>query len=152
MVQLKVFFPQDMQEASSELAPHVNRFDIFKGLKGADGRIQKIRSVGTARLTDGYATYIIQLKTFLSDTFYLLPERPDPRRADFAILTREDSAMQGRRFFWNKIGVGDLLPSPNHGLLNLSWDILGADDIYMNMTPMPPPESASNPLPDAVAA
>ena len=152
MVQLKVFFPQDMQDASAEAAPQVSRFDIFKGITGADGRIQKVRSVGTARLTDGYSTYIIQLKTLLSDTFYLLPERPDPRRADFAILTREDSAMPGRRFFWNKIGIGGLLPAPNHGLMHLRWDVFGADDLYMNMTPMPHPESACNSLPDAVAA
>ena len=114
----------------------LHRFDIFKGLESSDGKIQKIRSVGAAQLMEGAKTYNVYLKTLLKDVFYLLPEQKRLTRGDYVILTRENSQTQGRRFYWNNIGECFLLTGQNAGLMKLSFDLFGADDIYMNLHPM----------------
>ena len=136
MVQLREFFTKDIQDDyPTDRGLKTYRFDIFKGAASSSG-VQWVRSIGTARLTEGYRTHILQLKCLLGDTFYLLPERPDgSSRADFAILTREQSTIPGRRFFWNKVGEAVSLPPPNSAVLHLCWDFFGASDIYMSMTP-----------------
>jgi hypothetical protein len=150
MTKLREFFPKSMQESCDNQPAKTMRFDIFKGHVDSEGRVRKIRSVGSARLSDGYRTYTVQLKTFLDDLFYLLPEREAaPEKSDFAILTREDSTIAGRRFFWNKIGDGALLQAPNNGLLHLSWDVLGTGDIYMSMEPINQGGTTAADLPQA---
>jgi hypothetical protein len=136
MIQLREYFPKDIQDGTpKDRALRTYRFDIFKGVDSSSG-IHWVRSLGTARLTEGYRTHVLQLKCLLGDTFYLLPERQDGScRADFAIMTRELSTLPGRRFFWNKVGEGIMMPPPDSGVLHLCWDFFGADDIYMSMTP-----------------
>lgn len=111
------------------------RFDIFKGTVGPDGKITRVRSVGSAYLRDGMKTYVVALKTFLEDRFYLLPNTKSENEAEFVILTREAAQHINRKYFWNSIGDGKILEGTNAGLLKLNWDVL-SDDIYMSLHPI----------------
>ncbi len=112
------------------------RFDVFKGSVGADGKITKIRSVGSAYVREGHQTYTLTLKTFLKDRFYLLPNtKEENAHMDYVILTREPAQRINRKYFWNSVGAGQILDGDNHGLMKLSWDVL-ADDIYMSLHPV----------------
>ena len=113
----------------------VYRFDIFKGTHDSNGKIQKTKSIGAAYLRDGIKTYTVVLRTFLKDKFYLLPNSKPESKSDFVILTREPAQNIGRKYFWNNVGQGLLLEGINHGLMELSWDVL-ADGVYMNVHPV----------------
>lgn len=115
--------------------PRSFRFDIFKGSRDAEGKVTKMKSVGAAQLSEGYKTYTLYLKTFLNDVFYVLPDQKPARQADFVILTREPSRNPARKYFWNNVGHATLLTGENSGLLKLSWDMLGCEDIYLNLYP-----------------
>lgn len=115
----------------------VYRFDIFKGAQNSDGKVVKIKSVGSAYIREGLKTYTVHLKAFLKDTFYLLPNsKPVHSDADFVILTREPAQNAGRKYFWNNVGEGRILDGANHGIMRLSWDVMMADDIYMTLHPI----------------
>jgi hypothetical protein len=122
----------------TEVKPRTFRFDIFKGAVDASGKVSKLKSVGSAQLTDGCKTYTLYIKTFLRDVFYVLPEQKESRSADYVVLTREPSRNPNRKFFWNSVGTGVLLTGENAGLLKLSWDMLGCDDVYLNLYPKKP--------------
>jgi hypothetical protein len=122
------------QEGASSSRISVYRFDIFKGRKTESGEIEKIRSVGSATLRDGFNTYIIELKTLLEDRYYLLPSKDPSNGPDFVILTRELSRNSNRKYFWNVVGEAVGEAAPNHGLLKLNWDLFG-DDLYLNTHP-----------------
>ena len=111
------------------------RFDVFKGAVDSDGKVHKLKSVGNGYLVEGCKTYTIYLKTFLNDVFYLLPEQKKMTKADYIILTREPSQNPSRKYFWNNVGEGVLLTGENAGLLQLTWDIFGDSDIYLNLYP-----------------
>lgn len=111
------------------------RFDIFKGVKDETGKVQKVKSIGHALINEGASTYTIHLKALLKDQFFMLPERTHLDRYDFVILTREDSFREGRKYFWNNVGEAKLLEGENRDLLKLTWDLFGADDIYLNTLP-----------------
>ncbi len=111
------------------------RFDIFKGITDASGKVQKLKSVGHALINEGTSTYTIYLKTLLKDQFFMLPERTHLDRYDFVILTREDSFREGRKYFWNNVGMAKLLDGENRDLLKLSWDLFATDDLYLNTLP-----------------
>lgn len=125
-----------LQQIKENAEQSVFRFDIFKGVKDETGRIQKIKSVGYALISEGAHTYTIHLKTLLKDQFFMLPERTHTDRYDFVILTREDSFQQGRKYFWNNVGEAKLLEGENRDLLKLTWNLFGADDIYLNTIPV----------------
>jgi hypothetical protein len=113
----------------------VYRFDIFKGSKDSEGKITKIKSVGSAYIREGLKTYTVHLKTFLKDTFYLLPNtRPVSTVSDFVILTREAAQNSGKKYFWNNVGLGNILEGSNHGVMELLWDVL-PEGIYMTLHP-----------------
>jgi hypothetical protein len=124
-----------MEQIKENTERTIFRFDIFKGVADDSGRIQKIKSVGHALITEGSHTYTIYLKTLLKDQFYMLPERTHVDKYDFVILTREESIREGRKFFWNNVGEAKLLDGENRDLLKLTWDIFSADDIYLNTIP-----------------
>lgn len=111
------------------------RFDIFKGMVDTNGRVLKVKSVGHALITEGSHTYTVFLKTLLKDQFYMLPERTHTDLYDFVILTREESFKEGRKYFWNNVGEAKLMEGQNRDLLKLSWDLFGADDIFLNTIP-----------------
>jgi hypothetical protein len=113
----------------------VFRFDIFKGAIDANGKVQKVKSVGHALINEGTSTYTIYLKSLLKDQFFMLPERTHLDRYDFVILTREDSFREGRKYFWNNVGEAKLLDGENRDLLKLTWDLFAADDLYLNTLP-----------------
>lgn len=115
--------------------PRAFRFDIFKGQKNEAGKINKLKSVGGASLVEGSQTYSVYLKTFLNDVFYLLPERKKITKVDFIILTREPSQNPRRKYFWNNVGEGSVLTGENSGLVALTWDVFGANEIYLNLYP-----------------
>lgn len=130
-------------KSSSELRPKTYRFDIFKGMEDSNGKVQKIRSIGSAHLMEGSKTYSVYLKTLLKDVFYLLPEQKRLTRGDYVILTREPSQMLGRKYFWNNIGECYILTDQNAGLMKLSFDLFGANDLFMNLCPQKATENKS---------
>ena len=113
----------------------VYRFDIFKGVLDAEGKVNKIRTIGAAYLRDGLKTYTVTLKTFLKDKFYLLPNSKPESKAEFVILTRELGQNISRKYFWNSVGEAVVMDGVNRGLMKLAWDVL-ADDIYMSCHPV----------------
>lgn len=119
----------------NQTAPKSFRFDIFKGSKDASGKVAKVKSVGSAHLTEGCKTYTLYLKTFLNDVFYILPEQKPSKKADYVILTREVSKNPARKYFWNNVGSADVLSGENAGLAQLTFDLLGTQDIYLNLYP-----------------
>ena len=112
----------------------VYRFDIFKGVRSESGKVSKVKSVGAAYLREGLKTYTVNLKTFLNDKFYLLPNSKREYDADFVILTREPALNPGRKYFWNNIGDGKVMDGINSGIMRLNWDVFGSD-IYMTLHP-----------------
>jgi hypothetical protein len=126
------------------------RFDIFKGVETESGKVEKIRSVGSASLRDGFNTYLIQLKTLLDDRFYMLPSKDPSTGPDFVILTRELARNSNRKYFWNMVGEVRAMSAPNQGILKLSWDLFG-EDLYLNTHPKKSYE-ASAPVPIQEAA
>jgi hypothetical protein len=124
------FESMNSQEAQST----IYRFEIFKGVKTESGKIERIRSMGQATLRDGFNTYILQLKTLLEDRFYMLPCKEPQDKADFVILSRENARTSGKKYFWNVVGEGRALQAPNHGLIELKWDLFG-EDVYMSIHP-----------------
>ena len=122
----------------AEVRARTFRFDVFKGVTDSAGKVHKLKSVGNGHLIEGCKTYTIYLKTFLDDVFYLLPEQKKMTKADYIILTREPSQNPSRKYFWNNVGEGNLLTGENAGLLQLTWDMLGASDVYLNLYPRNP--------------
>ena len=140
-----------MEQIKENAERTIFRFDIFKGVADGKGRIQKVKSVGHALITEGSHTYTIYLKTLLKDQFYMLPERTHLDKYDFVILTREESFKEGRKYFWNNVGNAKLLDGENRDVLKLTWDILAADDIYLNTIPVKK-SVLSTPDPSVVSA
>ncbi len=111
------------------------RFDIFKGIE-EQGKLRKIRSVGFAYLPEGAKTYTVYLKTFLQDQFCLLPEQKGLTDGDYVILTREPSKMPGRKYRWHNVGTCKILSGEMTGYMQMFWDLLCSDGIYMNLHPI----------------
>jgi hypothetical protein len=130
----------------------IYRFDIFKGVKTPEGKIVKIKSVGSAFVREGLQTYTIHLKTLLKDTFYLLPNTRENTLGDYVILTREPSQKLGKKYFWNNVGVGNFMQAPNESIMHLSWDVMMADDIYMTLEPIHVSNVSYGPASSEVAA
>ena len=126
----------DGSVSSEQATPHISiyRFDLFKGTLNPAGKIERIRSVGSASLRDGFNTYLVELKTLLEDRFFLLPSKNPETGPEFVILTRETARNSTRKYFWNVVGEAKTMSTPNHGLLKLSWDLF-SDDIYMSIHP-----------------
>ncbi|HLD99191.1 MAG TPA: hypothetical protein VJB59_02965 [Bdellovibrionota bacterium] len=138
MESMKQALERAMQTAkqNSDKRAKIHRFDIFKGMEGDDGRIQKLRSIGSAQLMEGAKTYTVYLKPLLGSVFYLLPEEKRLTRGDYVILTREPSMTPGRKYFWNNIGECFVLGEGNSGIMRLEFDLFGAKDIYMSLHPI----------------
>ncbi len=121
------------KEGNSKTAAY--RYDIFKGVSDSDGTITKVRSVGSAYIREGQGTFLLMLKTFLDDRFYMLPDnRPDSPN-NYMILTREISRNLSKKYYWNTVGEARILVGQNQGLMKLSWDVLSGD-LYMAMKPI----------------
>lgn len=136
-------------KANAEKRAKVYRFDIFKGVTDADGKVQKIRSIGAAQLMEGARTYTVYLKPLLKDVFYLMPEEKKLTRGDYVILTREPSPTPQRKYYWNNIGEGFILSGANAGIMRLDWDFFGAEDIYMSLHPINRSEAVEEPAENA---
>ena len=138
MEEINAFVGRAMQRAKEmkEKRGKIYRFDIFKGVEDSTGKVQKIRSLGAAQLMEGTRTYTVYLKPLLKDVFYLMPEEKKLTRGDYVILTREPSPNPPRKYYWNNIGEGFILSGVNSGLMRLEWDLFGAGDIYMSLSPM----------------
>lgn len=121
--------------ATSPSAQTGYRFEIFKGKTDEHGKVNKVRSIGSAFLREGQKTYVITLKTFLNERFYLLPNTKEGISADYMILTREPAQHIPRKFFWNSVGEARILDGLNHGIMQLAWDVL-ADHLYMSLHPI----------------
>ena len=121
------------QESKNSNTVTVYRFDIFKGVPDSEGKIQKIKSVGSAYLREGLRTYTVHLKTFLQDAFYLLQNTRN-EGPDFVLLSREPSKREGKKYHWNNCGEANVMPGVNMEIMKLEFDLFG-EDIYMTLTP-----------------
>ncbi len=131
----------------------VYRFDVFKGKVDDNGKVEKVKSVGTAYLREGLHTYTVHLKTFLNDSFYLL-QNTKSDGPDFVILTREPAQNINRKYFWNSVGGASVLDGENAGIMKLNFDLFG-EDIYMKVNPISQnevPHSDENPSQDSSQA
>ena len=106
-----------------------NFHDIFKGAKGSNGRIVKLRSVGHCVFNKRNAISILQLNGEARDKFYLQAENDPSSPYDFAIYS-----------YWRKkphrreaVGVGYLLTGVNAGLIQLEFDIYGNNELYLKL-------------------
>lgn len=125
-----------LRPVSENLQLKIYRFDIFKGSMAPDGKVTKIKSVGSAYIREGLSTYTVHLKALLKDTFYLLANnKPTITNADFVVLTREPAQRSGKKYFWNHVGEGRILDGANLGIMHLTWDFFGTQDIYMSLHP-----------------
>lgn len=111
------------------------RFDVFKGVADSTGRIHKLRNAGFGSQIEGHTNYVVGLNAFLKDRFFLMPEDKNRSDADFVIFTRQPTSNPKRKYSWYKVGEARLLPGENSELLQLQWDVLGVNDIYMTTTP-----------------
>lgn len=136
LMSLKETFERMRVPKTPDAPVTIYRFDVFKGRKDEEGKISKIKSVGSAYIRDGLRTYTLHLKTLLKDTYYLLPNTRPSSSADFVILTREPAQNAGKKYFWNHVGEGTFLDGVNHGVMQLAWDIFTSDDIYMTLHPI----------------
>ena len=112
----------------------IYRFDVFKGQTDSNGKVHKLKSVGSAYLREGLSTYTLHLKTLLKDSFYLL-QNTKSLSPDFVILTREPSQNPKRKYFWNNVGEGSVMDADNEGIMKLKWDIFSGD-LYMKVEPL----------------
>lgn len=117
----------------SHKMPGTYRFDIFKGVVDNLGRVHRVKSVGAAYYVDRTKTYNVYLKTFVRDVFYMWLKKRTNGAMDFVILTKEPARNRKTKYFWNSVGQGTILTGDNGGLVHLSWDLFGANDIYMNL-------------------
>jgi hypothetical protein len=134
-IKLRSAIAHSTQPSPEEKSVLGYRFDIFKGAPDENGKIIKVKSLGSAYLKEGQRTYSVNLKTFLNQPFYLLPNSKPELPADYVILTREDAKHISRKYFWNNIGEGFILDGINHGVMKLTWDLL-VDNIYMCLHPI----------------
>ena len=112
---------------------NVYRFEIFKGEVDENGKVQKVKSVGSAYIRDGIHTYAIHLRMFLKDTFYLIKNMKAPV-PEYVLLTREPSIKPTRKYFWNNVGEGRVLGDENEGLIAIKFDLLD-HTFYMKHEP-----------------
>ena len=124
------------QEAIQETKQTFLKFDIFKGIPNKEGKIVKIRTMGSATIAVGSSTYHLRLRSLLDDAFYLLPETKNKAAADYSILTREPSLSPPRKHFWHRVGEAKVMTGDNHGLMALEWDLFPEANIYMNLYPI----------------
>lgn len=117
-----------------ETKPRVYRFDVFKGTQEESGKIQKLRTMGEAFHVDGQKTFRVTIHTVKEIEYFLLPEKKFLGR-DFTILRREPSHDAKRKFLWTTVGEGKILTGINSGLMQLNWDLFGANDVFMNLHP-----------------
>ncbi len=120
------------QKAKSNNKVKVHRFEVFKGRTNEMGIVEKTTIVGHSTLYEGSSTYSVYLRTLLKDIFYLLPEESEERPHDFVILTREPSMIEGKKYFWNRVGTGKLLSNENAGLMKLEFDLFDNVELYLN--------------------
>ena len=123
-------------EERLNIKPECKSFEIFKGETDSYGKIRKRRTLGQARIFEGAKTYHVFIKTLLGSKFYLLPENRTPHKYEYVILTREPSPTPDKKYYWSSVGEGKILMGENKGLMQLSWDFFGANDIYMKLEPM----------------
>jgi len=123
------------------------RYDVFKGIV-TDGSVIKLRSVGAAILLEGHRTYSLYLNTLLNQTFYLVPGQKRYTAADFVIMSRQKSSKPGKKFIWKPIGEASFVPRSDSPVLSLSWDLFGAQGIFMSLRPISEP--AENALTDVL--
>jgi hypothetical protein len=122
----------DNQNAIKSNQSRYYRFQIFQGLKNAEGKLEKTKVVGMAYLKEGHDTYTIRLWTFLNDNFYLIMSKNDSSR--FLVMSRQANKNPASKlkYFWNIIGNGKALSAQN--CIELSFDLF-EKPIYMNIFP-----------------
>jgi hypothetical protein len=126
--------PDSIKKAIEEFAnpPPLYRFEVFQGVKDANGKITKSNSVGMAYLKSGEQRYSLRIFTFVDDKFCLLPDQHDPSlyRVLTSILIRSKDAK--RKYIWNVVGNGKV--NTKQGVIEIKFDLFDKP-IYLNIFP-----------------
>ena len=125
----------DIEWPATEKQVNVYRYGLFKGMKDGNGKVVKVRSVGTASIREGLKTYILELRALTGQRYYLLPsDKKRDNGASHLIFTREEPRRPDRKYFWTIVGEAWALKDDNDGLMLLKWDLFG-EEVYMDMKP-----------------
>ena len=121
--------------------PQFYRFQVF-----VNGN-EKKDTVGMAWLKEGQKIYTIKLWTFLSEKFFLLPNKDDASK--FLIMTREPvkSTNSKKKYHWNI--VGNAKANPSNGVIDLNFDLFDRK-IFMSIYPDESKHQQDQRLPDEV--
>jgi len=113
------------------------QFDIYKGKEIGNGQISKIMSVGLAILSPGSKTYKVFLNILLKDIFFLKPSKSGTS-CEYVLMTRLQFQNYDNVRAWMRVGKGRLVSTENGGVVQLLWDVLVTQDIYMSLSPYLP--------------
>jgi hypothetical protein len=101
------------------------KFQIF--VKDND----RTKTIGMAFLREGQTIYTLKIWSFLSEKFYLLPTKDDPKK--FFLMTREPNRSGSKnKYLWNIIGNASANTSQTELVIN--FDVLDKK-IYLSMYP-----------------
>lgn len=139
MNELKTILEEVTKELNQGKVPtekKVYKFDIFKGRVDENGKIQRVVSLGQARLMESSDTYTVYIKSLLRDVFFLRSIKfKREEKEKMTILTREKAFSQNGKDHWNYVGSCESLTGENSTLLKMNWDFFGVGDVYMNLMP-----------------
>ena len=109
-----------------------SRFLVYLGKENEEGKIERTKTVGMAYLREGQGTYTLRLWTFLTDKFYLIPQKNDMKK--YYIMTREPNKNpeSKNKYFWNIVGNGTI--EVLNGNVRLDFDLL-EKAVYMSIFP-----------------
>lgn len=132
---------KSIKSIMSETKSQFYRFKIF--IKEKDNG--KKKTVGMAYMHEDQSIFTVRLWTFLSEKFFLVPHKDDPRK--YYVYTREPNNSQNStsKYFWNIIGNAHANPAQSE--LEISLDLF-EKTIFLNMYPEASPgPKALSPVP-----
>ncbi|MDE3270101.1 MAG: hypothetical protein OYH77_07440 [Pseudomonadota bacterium] len=104
-----------------------SKLDLFKGRRSKNGKIVRVRSVGS-----GYpilSAYQLLINGFALDSHFLIPEADINADNDYLLCYRSHHSKR-----LQQAGIAHLMRAHNAGLIQLEWDIYGNKDIYLNLS------------------
>lgn len=117
------------------------RFQLFV----RDEEQNQKKSVGMAYMREDQSIYTVRLWTFLSEKFFLVPNKEDPKK--YFVFTREPnkSGNSKKKYFWNIVGNAKANIAQNE--LEISLDLF-EKKIYLSMYPEVQPVPKGHSFPD----
>ncbi len=115
----------------------VNVFDIFKGHRNKDGKVQRIRKLGHAYYCEDSGFCEVKIHGSSDSQYILEAENSVLKDYDYNIFYED---LENKDL--ERVGVGYLLHGPNVGLVRLEWDSYDNSDAYIDLSPSSPHSSS----------